>query len=812
MNRIFSNFIKNRQEPFRLTYWDGKISLTEIEINEIYRLCVASLVRDFKFNEKIKLRNGELVELSMNIDGDIKLGRFIYRGIIDTDAEVFPQIQLEEPGNIKYFISAEHLWRLKRIEALGRLNRNRQLAYGDLKILNVRMNPQIALTLDPLRKLVEDTGIEKRDLFTFKRTKIILLLKNSLIKYDEDVRYPRELIQLSQIFPIGSCTSKIIRDWNWEPHLMTQRGFDNDLICFAFFENVIDFIKEHPQEKFLIITDKYNQVYDEELYQTYTDFFIDEKNKNRVSLIVIPKVKQLSNIFNDQSTPVDNGFITPIVIPSKIIARKELHEQIFLADDTDLDLQYQNLENKIYKYKHADLPYANIFKNIKWLSFTLLEKPSSVYDSFVQSKNKFINEEENIKVVQDLEDEILTKKIKLSKIEEIFESDNNTFIYVNSLTERDFNDEKYNNRTFGRSQFDSLKLSFKVLVIYFIDLWFIRDCLLPEILFGNIKMKNVKFVLYKHEYKVLKTILKYFSQKINPLIKNSDILSPGTEINFLEDADEPEPIDFTELPDYDTDLNPFVNRLYLKSGDSRENDPVVDIHTYFYKDTNNNRYVAHLTESFSPYILKNGSKLRKIRLKETNSEDLFLFFGGEGARDILHNYPILYYNNIDEERKYKTYLKLTDKWRIALQAYNDAHGSNNLKNKLIGYGLEMSDNKLERWLNDDTMIGPQNPRLEIEKIAKAVGDEGFKKNYWEVAEACLFFQSKAKSIGKKLRKIALAEFSEITQEKFYVDLSEEGKQKISEIAESIKCVRLIYHEDAAQKVYRSDSNKLFPLD
>jgi len=68
-----------------------------------------------------------------------------------------------------------------------------------------------------------------------------------------------------------------------------------------------------------------------------------------------------------------------------------------------------------------------------------------------------------------------------------------------------------------------------------------------------------------------------------------------------------------------------------------------------------------------------------------------------------------------------------------------------------------------------------------------------------------------KLIGKKIRKIALREFSDITQEDFYQGLSEDGKQKILEIAESIKLVDLIQFDDTTKKVLRSESNSLFIL-
>lgn len=119
MQRSILDIIQNTEENFRLAIFDNEISLQNI--NDIYRIFLASLINDYFCNPEIFFRINDIVELEIVSNNITKIGRFIYKGV--EEKKPFPQIKLQtgDNNNTVYYINAQESWRLKKFLRLKKL-------------------------------------------------------------------------------------------------------------------------------------------------------------------------------------------------------------------------------------------------------------------------------------------------------------------------------------------------------------------------------------------------------------------------------------------------------------------------------------------------------------------------------------------------------------------------------------------------------------------------------------------------------------------------------------------------------------------
>lgn len=805
-------FIKNSEKSFKLTYWDGHTSLSDI--NELYNITLASLVRDFKLNKPNPIKIGTHVELSLVIKDVPKTGRYIYKGI-ESNNNGFSQIKLEplsQKGTI-YFLNQDNaFWRLKPTKTNSDVAKRYRLSQREISEFNRGISSAVdedehKIFITDIKTL-SDGQLNERNLYNFKRTKILLLTRKYNRDFNGNIEAKIRFAKILRIFSAGIFTAANIKDLNEVPFMKTQRGFENDIIVFTYVEHILEFINKYHSEEFLIVTDKFNQIYHEDFYQSFVDFFNKESNNDRVSLLVLPKVKHLIKLADGHNDILlNNNIITPIILKQTTINSKDLEEahQSFMYDGLDDNINQLDLEIKKWKFDYA--PYAEKLSKIKWSCFALLNENTSVHTAIIKYRNEFKEEPNITTIIDSLVSAIIDKGYKIKTINELMKDETN-LLYANSMIDADIL-ENFQGRFFSRSDFDPDKLCKNNLLLYFVDKWFIRDQLIPAIIFGKIKVSQLRFILYQSEMKFIKSIFYTTLNRIEPLFKNGEVVMKyATKKDVLDNYFD---VSTEEFFNFEIELNPIISSAYINEASNSDTDDVVKIKTYFFAKYLENKYLAYLSDNYKPLIL-NNEELKKCDLSRCKKGDVFLFFGDEGVTDILANYPEFYYSNIQEERTFNEYMSQKDKWRDALIRSKREYGYVELLTRLIDSGLSVDELKLKRWIEDDSLIAPHNPRVVIEKIGMATDDDDLLKNHKKVSEACVYLQSRARTIGKIIRKLAIRELNDIENEVFYKNLTPAGKEKILSMAEKIKLLNMIDFDETTHFVRRADSNKLISYD
>ncbi len=772
------DFIKNRRDSFRITYWDGYTSLLCLE--DVYGLCVASLVRDFKFNEKISLKYKDNVEIKLTVNEDVKIGRYVYMGITGREKGRI-HIKLDATAYNKgtltyYYIDAIKLIGvMKKIDKIGRLGNKIRLGHKELMSVNIANPNQVRTVNESLVELIEQTGIPLSEFYSFTRTKILLLLKGAINNFTFQDSPNDLFIKFSELFPIGIYRGEKICDLNHQAHLMTQRGYDNSLIRFSEIEDLLEFVKTHNNDKFLIITDKFSQFYDQDIYQTLVETILDDINLDRISVLIIPPLKALNHIHYDNQNliQIENNVFTPLITTQCLPLVNSFDDSIIEVNSPALMEKYKRFDRMIQEQKKIYQPTSDLLNKIKWCSFTLFGKNSRTHQAINQFCEDISMDSQHKDAAMSICDHIFKHQDKLTVIKKQLQSNKYQLFYWNNIANDEVIEDLCSERIVSRLSFNPQDYVDETILISYIDKYFIRDQIFPALVFGHITMKQIKFVLYPQEILILKNMYRSFKKKIQLGVNNSrKLLENISEIDEKALGDD---WNWGELPDYSTELNPKVGSYYVSANMSKDNDPVTEITTYFFQDNAGNLFCAYLTKNIKPNIL-NNDQIQKIDLEKAKIGHTFLFFGEGGIRDVLHNFPFLYYGNEREKAEYNKMLSLKDLWRKPLLDYKNKYSEQKLLETLRKNKIDVDHLKINRWMNDENLISPQNPEKIIPLIAIALNSDELKKTSVEVATVCSILQTKAKMIGKIIRKVALKKYVDIEQESFYMRLSDEQKK------------------------------------
>lgn len=771
MQRSILDIIQNTEENFRLAIYDNEISLKNV--NDIYRIFLASLINDYFCNPEIFFRLNDIVELEIVSNNITKIGRFIYKGV--ENKKPFPQIKLQtgDNNNTIYYINAQESWRLKKIPELKKVGKKIQITSKEIQIFNKAESEKI--TSEWFNRVSKDTQIPITKLFSFKRTIIILFTKNG----KDFVKHDYYESGISKLLQIGVIENGKITDINNENYLKTNRGINNNIIFVNSKNELIRFINDNFYEKFLIITDKIEHFYKETHYSEMNDLL-----KFKIKLLILPNFDDL-RIFLLNNSDLSNAFFELIITEKSYNKDFRIKDHIIKVENKEIDKLFREIEIKSKELANVYDKYGKLVKKLLWTLFKQLDKIQDE-DEFIDSINTEIELADNIR-------DILRGYIR------IFNKHNNKMEILNDLTKN--NSEYY--IYYGLQEIPELvghckklhsireienQYSMNVL-FYFLDYMEFKNWLIPFLKLNKNK-HIVKFLLYEAESRILLNTFYDFTKKLlgfeiieNEYEENIKHEEMFFETNFLDEIS----------------VGLSVSNNVKLQGE----DQLVKVKTLYFYDNDNNRYYAYLTDKYKAYLL--NREIEKIEINNVKVDDVLIFFGDEGVHNIIEKYPELCYNNIEEHKTFLDWLRLRNIWTYALKKYINKHSCMKLYEEMIKYDIEINLNMIERWSQDEVLIAPKDKKM-LKVLAEIFDDEAFKKNNDEIIIACENLKNLTRRIGKLLKKIALYKFGSKDDE-FMSKFNPKQRELIEEIMQKMLLLTVVKIDDSYCYVDRSMSNK-----
>jgi hypothetical protein len=785
-------------DPFRMTIWDPDFK--DFDVNYLSNLVIDQIICDSQIDnaQYLTIAPGTTIGIMEKEDGHFVVKFVKFEGCIKDQGNNH-RIRISYGDGRKRFSKKTNTKReIPYTHLADHIVTSRRLDIDRLSTMEGVYDQMLASTDSPLEFMLDQARLDrsrltrlhhcpdgKIHLQLLQRTQTIVVLNKNIEQIENMLLSQiREGIYFADVF--STIFMRSIDD-GAEYGLSTlpyqHCGREADILVFSRIGKAIEYIENHRDRHFLLITDCFAQVYSPTSWQQIA------ANDN-YRLIHLAQWSDFKYLYNDSLVNDDIQTIKRIVINGKLPNRRAIKNAVFEVKNDDVESivtklaeqrnllknTNRNLASLCSKYISLicrslaiDNPDAEIHRLDNMIGLSLEKNIYSSLDGNNPKRNKLVELAEEFKLI------LITGQVD----------------FVNKLNLHNIG-AKY------LAECDHSILDECFLVIYYIDKWFLMNILFPQIMLGKINLSDIMFVLYPSEVKALYGIYQQYYRSVKPFI-NDDEIASGNDALEGEYGDY---VDFHEIT-YDFEL---LTKGYYTTHTRENDDSIVKVKTLGLSGEGQD-YYAFFTGAYKPYIIEDDNLIR-ANLESLSIGDAVVVFEGAGERGILEAYKDIFFvgdlKHIDNIKKWKKYL--AEYLQFDGKSYNRPK-LNNLLKELTNQGLNRSKIDILRWLDSES-IGTAAPRYDFRIISNAIGNSLFNAEYMSLAESCVYLQTKCKAIGRILKKLALKDYAGAGMEidsKYNVPNIDE---KIAQIMQKIKCLRVKYIDHSERYVSRFHSNVL----
>jgi hypothetical protein len=798
------SYIINNHKNFRYAIWNPGLDI--FNNNILFEICVEQLKNDLLGENIIyhTVKRDSVISMYEKCDGKYSISYYKYIDIIGFEPDEFHvRVRTGDKPNLdKFFNINEFRYKLldhcelksKKLTGYDRTN-SQTIRSSDnpVKYLINKMGD----IYDNLVK-IEVNEVGKPRLMVANKTNIIIICS---INSTEISHY---LCELSD----GNIYFVDIFHAERKPNQSNDVGFpitglkhqrvnrESSVFVFSKLSTALDFVNSNLDKNYLIVIDRFSQVYNNAIWQRLAI-------TNNYNMLYIGKYTDLKYFYNNNNNLYgDNKVVTSMINNNLFPQKKEFVKCITKVDNEVIEELIESIQKEMRDIK---LLFPGAVKNHKDLLYRILKcvTPSDEdIDEIIEMCHKL-----NIENGDKLRNELLVDNGKLKEIYRLSSSyksirilDDHSNIDLNRI---------HNNQNIAiinKNDLHDNKYQDCIIVLYFITPWFLMNTLFPLLLYGKIKVEQIRFITLNHEIRVIMHLYNKFLKRIEPFVDNAkEYLNMEVSSYVKSDIESDDVIDMISS-DYDYNYND-ITRHYFQINRDGDDDKLVSVNSLGLSDRSDN-YIVFVTSRYKPYMLENDD-IVKVDIGMIGYGDTLVFFGGQGERGVLETYREFFFkgddrhiNNVIKWKSYlKQYLNITphkidkQRMRIFLREINNR-------------GLNRSKIDVLRWIDDET-IGTMKPKDDFRIIAKVIGKKEFINEADELAESCIYLQSKCKRIGKILKKIALRDIVGIENAIKKENIDSQIQGQLDRIAEKIKFLDVHYIDMSENKfVNRSLANTL----
>lgn len=785
------NLILRSTTPYKVSIWH-KHSF-EFNLNDIFKICVQQLTNDLSNpqREYIPIKSGDTIGLhEYNKTEKKHLIKYYKLSRIEGNENGFgiwckigskwdTEKKFESKRILDHVVLSEQIDDKRLSKLSGSYCQYLTSAISPVEILHIL----IGESYRQINKIELNEGGKLR-LFCLKRTKILLVIDHTKEEIEEELKnVTNNGICFADIFSTAFDEYNI----NSLSHQISHRV--NDVIIFHRLSDALQFVESNPDEKYLIITNKFTQLYSHKNWQSINT--IDNYN-----LLHLGRIEDLKYFTVKDSLVLDQTSISVQICVDENPGLNKLKNTIKEVYDSVADDIFVELKRIKERYKNSIPEIATAVTHYQIYLLKIL----SWTESNIKNEKNLRKRIGTINIVDyDPQNISIEKIIAINKYLKIGPH----YLLTDNSVEIDVETFEASNKlkTVDKNLFLTGYSNEYPVIITFVDRRWITSTLLPAILFGNVSIENVLFVLYKPEKYWLINILKFYFNNLGKYIVSESVVEPEGIGENDGESDQME----DDLSGFD--FKQYSSRFYV-GAQSANGELLVKVVTFGLSD-NNSEYLAFLSLNYKPYLLESND-IRRVSLDSITNNDQLLFFEG-GERGLLEAFRTTFFEDdgyhINKVHQWKGYLK-------EYLEYDDVHHRisgekldlliKNLKTR----GLHRTDNDVLRWLDVDS-IATLRPGTDFQIIASVIGNAAFQKSAQEIANSCVYLQTKCKVIGKTLKKLAVKDLVGASEDKFIKGASSEIiKEKLNDVSNKIKLLNVEYIDKTENTVKRHDSNRL----
>lgn len=739
----------------------------------LFELCCSSLLYDYKNLPKRNIRTGEIVELTIKFEEELKRFYLKYQGEeIYNDIKRIVLTNDDEKGRITFRLCAsQFVWRLNKCKQDTKLTSSNKLKKYPILI------PPAGFE-NPIKILAERTNIPYSAFNFFERTKLLFLLKQSIEEYITTLKTWHFADQsFLDFFPAYYVVDEDnLKKINTEKF---DRSEPERILYFFSDQSVLlDFItKRNHNNYFFIISDNFNRFFNHStfqyLYQTLTD------NVEKIKVIFFGGISDFKMLNNEFDLPITKVF-RPHLLTDGSSDYNKLKENIEVVGNNSANTMINDFLVIAKKYKDINPSFSG---NLRKIIYSLCSLDKYNYDVFQKNIKSFLNEYGTY-----------IERDKLNELLRIVTDNNfkNIKTEWNEFLVTDFINEQNHANVVGKKEFKSKVLdgnNDKKFIITFIDSFFFTNFLFPALLLGYINSNQIKFRLYDLERKILLYTFNNFNRKYLNLFGN-DFLSEAIK----EEKAEPILEDHFNLFEFDLS----VISGYHQYGTSEETIKAMTV----LSEDDNQEYVSFFTKNYSPTIIDNEIVF-DIDLNELEvGHELIML---PGVRNVFQKF-----SEIFESKQLNVELK--NKWKDALFNFLQNHKFSSLSHQLNRLGLNRKEATIRNWINNSSVIGTLHPKEDFLIIAKATNDQFLLNNYSEVADVCITLQRMSKLIGKQIKKLSKAVLRGESIDNLLTEYDITVRNQITNVVKNINVVTVTNILSDFREVDHSMVNQLLEKD
>ncbi len=796
-SEILKNLILAKHR-FKESLWMS--DLGEISQSELFTICLTQFKKDLqdKSNGYETIKRDQTIAVYASGPSESRISYYNFKGLCENHGRMnVLKLMTGDEGNltiIKPFPNVQNSLRLAEQLELKRLTKI-DGSYGQ-KLASKRS--PVDLLDGTLGEAVRNSFIislenERLVLKALKRTKIVFVVGSDQAEFEDILRSAvQEDVALLDCFPGRMMHNSDLKDGRDIGSCLYQHlNLSPNFFVFARISTALEFIQSMPDQHFLVITDRYSQLYNSNVWQMICAL-------DNYDLIHIGRMSDFKNFYNSDSLILQQHDVVPNIIVQQVPNRNLLKKQILRVTDEEIDSFIKELLES--RKRTAEYHPEGAQKLTQLLSaICMLVFPSN--DTVINLKE--LSKQAALSIRESCFNELMTNNPKKEIILQLdLEQEWNLIVPdVNSVDLSAIGNKNIQVKDWKYLLQDVAPNS--KLVISYVDKWFLLSRLFPLLLLSKIKLENIYFILYQYEERALLGILSQFRKSINSFLIN------GTRLSGISVDANAEQSELAEDPsiviDAIFDFNTF-SKKYIVTAQHQDRFDFVDAITLGLSDGVKD-YVGLLTQSYKPYVL-NDNNLKREDLETIENGDVLVFIEGQGERGILDTYRDSFFindgNDINNIKMWKDFLRnhlMTNEYCVNRPRLKD------FLRGLKAKGLNRSEVDVRRWLEPDS-IGTQSPRDDFEIISKVIGNPLFINNYDKLATSCIKLQSKCKSVGKVLKNLALRDFAGIDTNETLREFDQSVKDNLENIARKIKTVRVVYIDRSIITIHRHDSNIL----
>lgn len=790
-------------DPFRVTVWDG--SITELTPGLLSDICILLLRRDLSpvcaTYEPVDV--GDTIAFhDRSTTGKQLIYHCRYEGITSVSSEFFVQL-LYGDGRKKLNNRLNLNRGIPYLTARDKLTRSHRVTQSELSQFNGTLAQELATSIDVdrylqsrlgkaelgLSRIAIDSGQAQLELLV--RTKLLLVIDKRRDEIESLMRTPlSDSAYFTDIFPIAFRTSASDPDEDVISSLPYQHCHAQaEVLIFNRFSDAMDFVEMNQEQRFVIVTDKYNQVYSPSVWQRVA------ANDN-YSLLHLAKWTDFRKLHNEGLVRNDDETIKKVVLKGDPARRHEIRSRISQVNSVEVQELIEQIacSREAVKDVYPELGITHT-RYINMICRALaLEDPEREYIRKLDVTTNLSLSEVAVKTINGGNPKREHIASLASESPVVILTDNVEKIQrigIRGVTARDVVD-CYKPVSDGSR-----------LVIYYIDKWFLMNTLFPLIMLQQLELRNLLFVLYPSEVRALYGIHRQFSRRVKPFFRNRRLLS-GEYIE-VEDEVDIETETYVDYHEITCDFRSLSRRYFIHHAEKESATHVKAISIGLRGEGRD--YIAFLSKNYRPHLL-DGDDLKLVSVDSLAVNDTLVFFEGAGERGILEAYKDIFFSDDTE------HIRNMNRWKQHLEKYLrieegrcNPDRMRSLLRDLKQRNLFRSEADVYRWLSDES-IATLNPREDFERIAYAVGSPAFIAEYETLADSCVHLQVKSKLVGRVLKKLALRDFSGADGEIRSGSLGDKVRERLEQIIQKVKCLRVVYVDRQEQFVLRNDANVL----